>query len=613
MSRYLILSQSDVTARALKVWRELLGGSKAHGPEQMPAPIIFDPTSSPQEGGAGAYRTLVQRVEHAAGCSRGYSVLADTVVLVDIVHPGRLSAISDRSDWDHLIAMLVLTFPEFRWVFGVIQEAGDFPVADHCLLSLLIKPARPALLDPTGLRQWVRARTNEDLRRTTDQESTQLPCRGMRAASIDEEPEYAFLHAYAAYRYGFLSDVVTSWSLMEHLFADERQKAGVGHGFSLIFEDMRLNFPDKPATVHLSRLGGSAGDTGRDATRADHCPLLDKDHDNSIWRILITTGQMGEDRDLVRDNEDYLLAKLMGRGAVVYKPVGGIVDLWDQAGLAADLFDSVRPGNANGFAWPPEFHGQGRRAGHGSPGKLSLVATTLLQRASELRRTADTVLELVTGAVLAVEGTEMLGGKTPTLTLTGLRLKYEFEVKAECAFIGAGYHLRLKRRLEELDAEVNAVAGWFHRESQKKSAWDAKASILSRLTLIFREAGQQEEEQECLIALRRLNRKMSRPERLDPLAWLAHWILSYGEWLLGSFSRILLFTILWIVALTFAASLLPAIPGELPTSQASAWFFEGTTVKEPGVRLVLSWVGAVAGVFHLGILISYLYSLIARK
>jgi hypothetical protein len=378
---------------------------------------------------------------------------------------------------------------------------------------------------------------------------------------------------------------------------------------------MRLNFSDKPARVHLSRLKALGGRGGR----SEYCPCLDLEHDASDWRFLVTTGQMGNDKTLVLENERELKKKKKGRGAVLYKPVGGLVDLWRRTNLTKDLNTGNRSGNAQGFVWPPIFYQGGTTGGHGSPGKLSLVATTLLRRAREIRKSADTVTDFIRGAVLAMDATELLGGKTPTLTLAGLALKHEFEVKAECAFLGAGYHFGLNVRIEELCAEVAAVTQWFYEKNQHKSALDANTSILNLLVLAFREAGRVEEEEQCLVVLRRLNREMSAPknrDRSDLFAWLEHPVLYYGEWLLGSFGNIVLLTTIWVALLAFAAWCLGSTGPIHATSAAAGWFFGGNTEtgqSQSWGLMVLSWVGVVAGVFHVGILISYLYSLIARK
>lgn len=648
MPRYLILAQSKVTAAALDAWRSLLGGEARFGKELLPEAIVFDSPGGIGEAGVFAYHTLVQRLEIAAGLGDGAQVPGEIVVLVDSIRPEGLSAVSEGGSWDHLLALLILTFPEVRWIFGVIQRgAGDrcageggFPAEEHDLLSLLTRPRRHPLLDPTGLREWVRERTNEKLRELARQESgegkagedpeaPQLPRRASLCASIDEEVEFACMHGYAAWRYGFRSELVTSWSLMEYLFGKEAKKRG-GHGYDLLLEDMRLQFPDKPGKdVHLSYLERRRdGKNEEGAGRAGHCPLLDDDHDTSRHRFLITTGQMGKDKDLLRANERYLARKVFGRGAVLYKPVGGILDLWERTNLIEDLEGEGRPGNAPGFIWPPEFCEEGPFDGHGAPGKLALVATTLLRRASQLRTTATMVTDFLRGAVLATEATELLAGRTPNLTLSGLALKHEFEVRAECAFVGAGYHFSLGRRLKELEQEVQAVAKWCHKPSRKRIGWDAQTTVLGRLVLLYREFGQQEEENACLVALRRLNRKLRRPKGLNaffnPFAWMVHGALAYGEWLLASFSHLVLMTLLWIVSLAAGASEIGVASYYDPihaTSQVFSWTIGGGAQAFPhaaglmreSMLMVLSWVGVVIGVFHLGILISYLYSLIARK
>lgn len=144
---------------------------------------------------------------------------------------------------------------------------------------------------------------------------------------------------------------------------------------------------------------------------------------------------------------------------------------------------------------------------------------------------------------MTVDASECLGGRTPTLTLTAISLKNEFEVKAECAFMGVGYHPNLETRLDELDDEVSSVTRWFHEDVRRRSTLDAKASVLNRLALVFREAGRMEEEQMSLDVLRRINRRISAPQNPNPLAWLSHGLLFYGEWLLGGFNRLIVWTV----------------------------------------------------------------------
>lgn len=105
--------------------------------------------------------------------------------------------------------MLILTFPEIHWAFGVLAHKSQRRIGQSTIRLRLceIGPSRDALFNPTGLTQWVKRRS-----------TAEMPYRKLGACSIDEEKSYAYLHAYTAYRFGFRVDVVTSWALMNELF-----------------------------------------------------------------------------------------------------------------------------------------------------------------------------------------------------------------------------------------------------------------------------------------------------------------------------------------------------------------------------------------------------------
>jgi len=644
--RYLILAQSECTASALGAWLELLGGEPPK--EGNGNPIVIDSTQRGRDGGLDVYHSVAERME------RAFNHLpivqhGDIVVLVDSVKLSDLSAVSEGMGWDHLVALLILTFPEVKWVFGIIM--GDSPVLlreDHSLASLITKTRRDPIFDPTGLREWVRARTNEklvDLHNKSGEAgqtvALQLPIRreANLAAALDDEVDYATIHAYTAYRYGYRADILTTWALMKERFGSDRAKRlppSESHGYRLLLEDMRLTFADKPGYTHLSKLPAYAQGTSARQGRAHHCPLLSDDRDKSEWRILITSGQIGYDDTLVDENETYLLRKRTGSGAVCYKPLGGLCDIWTKTGLRGDGEHAQNNrGNALGFLWPPEEIMDDLHDGHGSPGKLGMVARVLVERAGLAGREASSARDWIKAALLASEAAELLGGKTPTLTLAALALKHEFEVRAECTFIGAGFHFGLDQRLKEIKAEVESVCRWFHEEKRIQAKLDAETTIINRLKLAFSEAGQLEEEERCLIKLRWLNRLMATPKgwrHLTVVHWVGWLVLAYGEWLLGSFARLITLTIAWVVGLGWAARALTkqdAVPSIHETgSQTIGWFFGGNAASDPQVAFekiqifgdplsisihVLSWVAVAAGVFHVGILVSYLYSLISRK
>jgi hypothetical protein len=613
--RYLILAQSECTAAALGAWLELLGEKVPSDAD--PNRLVIEPHHREKEGGLTVYHRAVEQIE-AVIDRHPCSLNGDIVGLIDTVNPSRLCAISEGMDWDHLVALLILSFPEIKWVFGVVTgETADFPLENHNLLSLLTNARRDPLLDPTGLRDWVRSKSNQEL-----DVPMRLPRRRAEnlAAAIDDEVDYATMHGYTAYRYGYRADIITSWALMDERFGEGRAKHQDFHGYRLIMEDMRLTFADKPGRTSLSRLRSIVDKEGRDK----YCPLLHWEKDDSEWRLLITSGQMGLDGELVEDNEFYLNSKKTGTGAICHKPLGGLCDIWTRTGMRNSGEHELNPrGNARGFVWPPEEFIDDLHDGHGAPGKIGMVARVLIERAGIAKNTASSACDWIRAAVLAGDAAELLSGKTPTLSLTAVALKHECEVRAECTFIGAGFRFGLRQRFKEIEAEVRSVCRWFQKKP-RQARLDANATIINRIKLALGDVGQMEEEEQCLVKLRWLNRRMSVPkgwQHFTGVHWFAWLVLAYGEFLLGSFARLITLTALWVGGIGWAAMSLAreSIPqgitaaDQVPSrieADVIGWFFGGNASS---VHYEISVLAVTAGVFHLGILMSYLYSLISRK
>lgn len=129
-----------------------------------------------------SFDTLSRRIEEASRAKTNGIPLNQVTVLVDWINLSALDVVSTGGGWDGLIAMLILNFPEVRWVFGVItgldksgsEEEGRI-IAGHSLSSLL-KPRRDPLFDPTGLRDWIRKKTNLQLENLGN--DPYLPTRG---------------------------------------------------------------------------------------------------------------------------------------------------------------------------------------------------------------------------------------------------------------------------------------------------------------------------------------------------------------------------------------------------------------------------------------------------
>lgn len=604
---YLILAQSEVTARALGAWLELLGERPLQEDDRKLVDdrcVVVEPLIRNGDQGVAAFETVVDRVT---------KVLAEVsplplTVLVDAVKPDSLDPLGEGGDWDSLLAMLILAVPEVRWVFGVNSQEQGWKIW-HSLPTLLAMPWRNPLLDPTGLRNHVRKKCKKN----------RPPVRSEGAASLDEEVHYALFHGYTAYRFGYRADVVTSWKLMEELFAGEDRP----HGFRILLEDVNLYFPDRKAATKLSDF---------EASRASHCPKLayDKELESSEFRIMVTTGHSDSRKENcpIEKNKAYLELCKSGRWSLVLKPTGGMFDLWTKARLferypmrlATKGSGFSRAGQADGFVWPPCKDAESddpNDPSHSAPGKLMLVASHLIRRADALRESANTVEECIRGAVLATDALELLGYRTPTLALQALELKQWFETKAEVAFVGVGHHFQLKRRFREIERETRVAARFHHKGRRDASALDSAVTIANRLTLVFREAGQFDEEEECLRKLRWWNRKLSFRRARDKYhLWPGLALLAYAEWMISSLGWLLLSVAAWmlLLALLWWAWTMDGHSWDAAVKGTLEAFIGSGIETDQGEGIVfLSSFSAMLGFFHLGVFVSYLYSAIARK
>ncbi|PYT03421.1 MAG: hypothetical protein DMF60_18445 [Acidobacteria bacterium] len=421
--------------------------------------------------------------------------------------------------WSAVVAMLILAFPEVHWVLitpyrtivsRIFDSAHIFrdSVSFKRILDLYDQ-GLTTLFDPTNLRNMIRYQigatgeySGPEYGRRVDE---YIPLRKEIAAAIDEEETYAYFNAYATYRFGFRSHVVTSQALMEELFKSKDEGASGASDFSIVFEDLYLRFPDtdirklaQDGEVHLSNL----------VTRDKLFPELAKTRN----RILVTVGhRRSGDPDSWRQNENYLRGlKQQGKwNKVLYKPSSGIFDLWDRSDLLRKLGHGGYKGKPEGYKWPPEKPGpEVPSGGHSAPGRLLVIAKCLIGRSEKILEQAQSVPEAVHGAVLALEAQEYLGNRTPTTSLEALALKHQLEVLAECLFYGVEYNMNVRSRFEEIEKEVKSIGEWFRPKTRKVSMLNAEVRIVSELALQFREHNQFDEEQECLARIRELYRHL---------------------------------------------------------------------------------------------------------
>ncbi len=634
MPRYLILAQAEVPANALKAFRRLLNPEPS-GPEASPEAIVVDPRTWGERELLANLRGLVQRLEGLAAPPVGAPVDRSVVVLVDSVRPTSMNPLAEDLGWDGLLALLILSFPELGWVFGVCLESGDkvksFPFHEHSLLSLFIRPPAEPLFDATGLRGWVHAQMSKTL--VGEEWGAYLSRRAQLALAIDDETSYSYFNAYVAYRFGLRARVVDSEAEMVRLLG---KGSTACTDLALTFEDVYLNFPDR----NKKRFGEDGIHWSDLEKRTELLPGL---KGASVVRVFVTTGhEKVDERERLAENARFRRSlALSGRlGKKVEKPFAGLFDLWAQAGL-----DPVRrkrrwglPEEGSGPS--PDASGRGKplkRGGHSAPGRLLAVATWLIARAERaLASGVSSVPEAVHGAVLATEALELLGGRTPTTALEALALRHEFEVRAECQFAGIGAHFDVEPRMREISGEIGKLSAYFAEENRRSSCWSAEARILGRLVRVFRDNLQFDEELRLQIRNRTLHRLMWFKERKfwgpfgDRLRWFnpAYWAVRYVHFLVDSIPRFLLCIAAWIAVVAILRTIyINGVLGpwqEHPMlghlTEAVAAFLganlPGWTGGDPPgnvLYFILAVAATAGGVLHFGIFVSHLYALVSRR
>lgn len=560
-----------------------------------------------------------------------FAALREAVIVTDIApfHFGLGTGLNPlKVDGDGLarvLSMLVLAFPEVQWIAPADVCAGSaggdvtedsFFLRAHTFTNAgticdaidLRREGFVPLLDATGLRSRVRQLI------VNDRESGHngVPVRRQQCFSIDEERSYAYLHAYTAYRFGFRSHIVSTQQMMERLFADG-SAVDLGSDY-ILFEDVFLKFAEARGGRHLSRL------QERDST----FPRLKR----AACRILVTAGHTREnDQKVLRENLHYLEQfRARQHSDILFKPLGGVFDLWDRSGLDGLSPVTREHGQAWNFVWPPDHNEQATDGGHSAPGRLLEIAHRLADRAERLLPEARSVADFVQGAVLATDALELLAERTPTSALAALVLKHRFEVLAECEFCGVQSNLDVCKRIKDIQREVESLAYWFGENSEKFNAWNEESAILNDLILVYRDRNRFDEEMDALKRSRSLHRRLwyQRPKNLwakpfQPIAW-------YVDFLLGSIPRFIAAIVGWILVLSVAYYLAgPLAAGEnimphatpVRASVLAAYYsFFGIQPPPDGLGHFYAGVTLLAifgGFVHLGVFISHLYSIVSRK
>jgi hypothetical protein len=287
------------------------------------------------------------------------------------------------------------------------------------------------------------------------------------------------------------------------------------------------------------------------------------------------------------------------------------------------------------FEWPPAiptetFWPGGQGGGHGTPGKLTLVAETLIRRAKHLLASVESGPDAVRGAVLSTDALESTGCRTPTTATEALALKHSFEVLAECQFSGVEYHISIRPRLNEVRAETAVISRWFAKEQSANAMLNAEMYVLQRVVRILRQHAQFDEEQLCMNRVRSLHNTLWMRQSASRLVLFP--LLRYLELLLSSFAVFVGVLVVWVTGLALLFGWSNAYPAPYETytgiyagvaDAVSSFFSNGPTITHkltpkdtsnlPWRHVGVACLAMVSGFLHLGVFMAHMYTIASRK
>jgi len=568
----------------------------------------------------------------------------DAVSTPDFLSSGRFNPTREtrsfQDAWPAAAAMLVLAFPEVYFVFlgggtsGQSLHRGDSTMAGRyhtcsttevALLHDLIRVVEEGyvpLFDGTGLREHPVQLLRCGLGNETKKKPFPIAARGRLGTAVDEEPAYAQMLSYAAYRDGFRMVPLCSLDSMERFVGPGRMDdpgppilpRGIDDGaLNVAIEDVYLTLPDEKPVVRPDHTTETRALRLSDfSKRYELYPHFEK----ATHHVLVTVGhERGADSlDEIVDFIEGLSHEHSCR--IAYKPVAGVYDLRRE--LALPLGGDYR--------WPPEITDfqMLEQLGHSAPGRLLAIANRLLQRAASLDDGGCSIETAITGAVLALNAQQLLANMTPITALNALKLRHEFEVMAECHFTGVGYNFDTRARLEDIAAECDNIGAWFNEETSVASVLSAQATIVNAVGRRFEQLNQFDEREDCLRRARTLNRMLSK--ETNPLANWFNPIWAYLEKLINSVAWFagslvfwpVLFTLLyWVLRFEAPAlgepSLWSAFVFSVTTFFGLGPILSGTTVFAFSTVSFLVLSEVILGFLHLGVFVSHLYSLLSRR
>lgn len=501
-------------------------------------------------------------------------ILLNAVAIIDVTDvdndiSSSLNPIEDSNETGQIVSSLILAYPEVYWIFlgasynkpkkSLPWEKEHFvDVTEMNRIIELLKRHQDGyrpLFDPSGLRTYIKElviKTEDALERDNKSEvenDQMLPIvrdrlkkrKTQSAVVIDEELPFTFLNGYIAYRTGYRCFMITSKSEMEKVLKEPNEALQL----SIEDLDIKLSDMDDGETKILRDLDVRANE--------EYYKVL-----NIKNRLIVTGVATNEERE-----------KYKGRFEIIGKPYAGIYDLKkyidelsnqehpvsnDRVGLENQ---SRSTNNSESDQPDDEKKSNDFPLSHSALNKILLIANSLISKAKKILGDAKSCQEYVFGAILSFEAKELLHGKSMTTALEAIALQHQMEARAECCFLGVAHEIETDLRFKDISKEVNTIIKINDKPEQKKSAQSSNAQIeiVNNIRLIFKEYEQFDEEELCLIEVRKLRQKLhwhSSNKFCSSIEWCFNWLIatrSYVPW------RILCsaagFVFLWMLFYSF--------------------------------------------------------------
>lgn len=344
-----------------------------------------------------------------------------------------------------------------------------------------------------------------------------------RALIVDEEPDFACLHAYAAYILGYDVTVLTSsfevhgidfshWNT--YVYCDscftaprcacphsqwprcsvQSRCAGV-----LASDDEWHSIKEEVASVSRALEAYSAFVVDFEFRpldgprfKGDAIPLDDVARLQRLERLPC-------DRAVVVISGDDHVRERFKRFTFIRKPqssIGRLLcedELRRNAGRSAENFQRL----VEDFSQLPTT------GGHSSDGWLAWCGSTVRDEVARRLKDASTGPDFLMAAALAFDGSRLLQGKPPVLAAELIVLQHTAEVEAEVRILGTGDGLFARERISRLEMELVDVLG-ASRRRRGDSAPLHKVLLraLTKIGGIYRSHGFIDEAEECAKALR---------------------------------------------------------------------------------------------------------------